>query len=111
MIVANGEIFTHQGPMKLKMSCREMMRTPSQNKRMVEAIKAELMHKLELSEEEFCTARTRRAMTARQRVAGIAHEVLIDNMSAVDIARMLGIRRTTYVALRQAYKEGTIYSP
>ena len=97
--------------MKLKMSCREMMRTPAENKRLVEAIKAELMHKLELSEEEFRTARTRRAMTARQRVAVIAHEVLIDSMSAVDIARMLGIRRTTYVSLREAYKEGTIYSP
>jgi CRP-like cAMP-binding protein len=93
------------------MSAAETKRGPRQAKLMVEAIKGELLHKLDLSEEEFSTARTRRAMTARQRMAVIAHEVLIDSMSNTDIAELLGIRRTTYVQLRQNFKQGKVFSP
>lgn len=93
------------------MSAAESLREPHQSKLMVQAIKGELLYKLDLSEEEFCTARTRRAMTARQRMAVIAHEVLIDSMSNSEIAELLGIRRTTYVQLRKTFKQGRIFSP
>ena len=95
----------------MKMSAAETRREPRQAKLMVEAIKGELLHKLDLSEDEFRTARTRSAMTARQRMAVIAHEVLIDSMSNSEIAELLGIRRTTYVQLRKTFKQGKIFSP
>mgnify|MGYP003122776250 CR=1 FL=1 len=86
------------------------MWSPKEARRMVLGIKGELIHQLELSEREFHTARSRRAMTARQRLAVIAHEILIDSMSDVDIAQLLGMARTTYVHLWTAYKQGRVHS-
>ena len=86
------------------------MRTPGEARKFVMEIKSELLSQLELTHNDFHTARSRRAMTARQRLAVIAHEILLGNMSDVDIASMLGMKRTTYVQLWTAYKQGKVHS-
>lgn len=86
------------------------MWTPREARQMVLQIKMQLMSQLGLTHEDFHTARSRSAMTARQRLAVIAHEILLGSMSDVDIAELLGMKRTTYVQLWTSYKQGKVFS-
>ena len=80
------------------------MRTPRQQKRLVMDLVLELLQELGIQWQEMrSTTRGKKVQEAREKISVIMYEMLIPYMDEIDMARSIGMSRSTFYAARKRW--------